>query len=71
MSQIILGTHDSEDTVAAQIFVLHISKRALEENFFAYLVNRAMTFKIKRKLCEDEKQWVELVQKVHHHPEVI
>lgn len=70
LTNIIGSSVDSPDTAAKQMFLVHISKRNMDVDLFAYLFIKTDTMSVMPVLSESEVKWVELAKKVTCHKEV-
>lgn len=71
LTNIIGKSVDSPETAAKQIFLVHISKRNMDVELFAYLIIMTDKMSVKSVLSESEINWVELAKKVTRNKEVI
>ncbi|KAG4074404.1 hypothetical protein HA402_000383 [Bradysia odoriphaga] len=70
MTSIVLGSIESKDTIAAQTFLVHISKRGYHPVFFTHLVSKAKMFAVTLIPSDDEKEWMKLAKKVLCHTKI-
>lgn len=71
LTNIIGKSMDSPETAAKQIFLVHISKRNMDVDLFAYLIIMTDKMSVKSVLSESEIKWVELAKKVTRNKKVI
>ncbi len=71
IARLLQESSDSTDTIARQVFLVHVTKRYLDVDLMVYLMLKTESMKIKTVVSDDEKNWIEMVKKVIRHKQVI
>lgn len=70
LTTILNGSPSSDDSIAQQVFMVHITKRNIIQEQFLYLMSKTTLMKIIEPTSERE-QWLQLIRKVIEHKEVL